>query len=119
MKRKKQCIIGGFLYLIGGLLLWMGKIIYFIILIIQKTKGNFDFEDSYENIYMLVFALNILTIFFRLGVTFLVKQMYKHVCTLEEYIHEKDHAKFIQSLSQNNPTEDKLVDDEEVTEVSA
>ena len=42
--------------------------------------------------------------------------MYKHVCTLEEYMHEKEHAEFIQSLGQRNTNEDKLVDDEEITE---
>ena len=116
MKRKKLCVVAGFLYLIGGLLLWIGKIIFSIVMIIQRTKGESDFDEAYGNIYLIVFMLNILCIFFRLGATYIIKLMYKPVCILEEYMHEKDHAKFIQSLSQNNPNGDKLVEDDEVTE---
>ena len=32
------------------------------------------------------------------------------------YIHEKEHAEFIQSLGQKNSKEDRLVEDEEITE---
>ena len=85
-------------------------------MIIQRTKGESDFDEAYGNIYLIVFMLNILCIFFRLGATYIIKLMYKPVCILEEYMHEKDHAKFIQSLSQNNPNGDKLVEDDEVTE---
>lgn len=109
-------MIAGFLYLIGGLLLWIGKIVYFIILIISINKGNSSFENTYENLYLIVFMINVLTVFFRLGVTYLVKLMYKPVCILEEYIHEKEHAEFVQSLGQKNSNDDKLVEDEEVTE---
>ena len=109
-------MIAGFIYLIGGSLLWIGKIIYFIFLLISKNKGDDSFEYSYTNIYLIVFMINILTISFRLGVTYFVKLMYKPVCTLEEYIHEKEHAEFVQSLGQKNSNEDKLIDDEEVTE---
>ena len=109
-------MIAGFLYLIGGIVFWIGKIIYFIILIISINKGDSSFEDTYKNIYLIVFMMNILTVFFRLGVTCLVKLMYKPVCTLEEYIHEKEHAEFVQSLGQKNASDDKLVDDVEVTE---
>ena len=116
MKRKKLCMIAGFLYLIGGLLIWMGKLIYSIFIIISKNKGDNKFEDSYDGIFLVVFMINILTVFFRLGATYLVKLMYKPVCTLEEYIHEKEHAEFIQSLAQKKTNEDKLIDDEEVTE---
>ena len=42
--------------------------------------------------------INVLTVFFRLGVTYLVKLMYKPVCILEEYIHEKEHAEFLEKL---------------------
>ena len=81
-------MIAGFIYLIGGIVFWIGKIIYFIILIISINKGDSSFEDTYKNIYLIVFMMNILTVFFRLGVTYLVKLMYKPVCTLEEYIHD-------------------------------
>jgi hypothetical protein len=116
IKRKKQCMIAGFLYLIGGLLSWIAKIIYSIILIILRSKGEDSFEDSYQNIYLIVFMVNILIIFFRLGATYLIKLIYKPICTLEEYIHEKEHAEFIQSLGQKNSKEDRLVEDEEITE---
>ena len=116
MKRKKQCMIAGFLYLIGGLLIWIAKIIYSIILMISRNSGDNSFEDSYQNIFLIVFVINILTIIFRLGASYLIKLMYKPICTLEEYIHEKEHAEFIQSLGQKNSKEDRLVEDEEITE---
>ena len=116
LKRKKFCMIAGFLYLIGGLLLWIGKIVYFIILVILRSKGDSSFENSYDNIYLIVFMMNVLTVFFRLGVTYLVKLMYKPVCILEDYIREKEHAEFIQSLAQKNTNEDKLVNEDEVSE---
>ena len=117
LKRKKLCMAAGFLYLIGGLLLWLGKLIYSVILMIEKSDGEIDFEDKYgKSIYLIVFILNIITIFFRLGAAYLIKQIYKPICILEEYKHEKEHADFIQSLGKGNSKEDKLVNDEEVNE---
>lgn len=115
-KRKKQCMIAGFLYLIGGLILWMGKLIYSVIMMIERSSGDTSFEESYGNIIMVPFMLNILVVFFRLGCTYFIKIMYKPVCSLEEYIHEKEHAEFIQSLAQKNNKDEKLIEDEEITE---
>ena len=41
--------------------------------------------------------------------------MFSDVCVLEEYIHEKEHAEFIQSLGTRGDDE-KLCEDEEITE---
>ena len=109
-------MIAGFMYLIGGLVLWMGKLVYCIIMMIERTNGNTSFEESYGNIILVSFMLNILTVFFRLGSAYFIKLMYKPVCALEDYIHEKEHAEFIQSLGQKNNNDDKLIEDEEVTE---
>jgi len=109
-------MIAGFLYLIGGLILWMGKLIYSVIMMIERSSGDTSFEESYGNIIMVPFMLNVLVVFFRLGCTYFIKIMYKPVCSLEEYIHEKEHAEFIQSLAQKNNKDEKLIEDEEITE---
>jgi len=117
VKRKKQCIIAGFLYLICGIIIWMYKIIFLIYLIISEELET-DFEESYsEYVYLISFLLNLLTIFFRLVACYLVKKLlYNNVCKLEEYIHEREHAEFIQSLGTQNPIDAKLCEDEEITE---
>ena len=102
-------MIAGFLYLIGGLILWMGKLIYSVIMMIERSSGDTSFEESYGNIIMVPFMLNVLVVFFRLGCTYFIKIMYKPVCSLEEYIHEKEHAEFIQSLAQKNNKDEKLI----------
>ena len=106
----------GFLYLIGGLILWMGKLVYSVIMMIERSNGDTSFEETYSNVMFISFMLNILIVFFRLLSTYFIKLMYKPVCSLEEYIHEKEHAEFIQSLGQKNNNDDKLIEDEEVTE---
>ena len=116
LKRRKLCMIAGFLYLIGGSAFWLGKLIFFIIMLILSRKDDKSFEDSYENIQWIVFIMNILTIFLRLGSAYIIKLMYKPVCSLESYFHEKEHAEFVQSLGKRNPNEDKLVEDDEITE---
>ena len=94
----------------------MGKLIYSVIMMIERSSGDTSFEESYGNIIMVPFMLNVLVVFFRLGCTYFIKIMYKPVCSLEEYIHEKEHAEFIQSLAQKNNKDEKLIEDEEITE---
>ena len=56
-KRKKQCIIGGFLYLIGGILVWFSKIFYFIYLVVSGNLEN-DYTENYtSSIYFISFLL--------------------------------------------------------------
>lgn len=109
-------MIAGFLYLIGGGAFWLGKLIYFIIMLILKSKDNTTYEDSYESVQWVVFLMNFLTIFLRLGSAYVIKLMYKPVCSLESYFHEKEHAEFVQSLGKRNTNEDKLIEDEEINE---
>ena len=114
-KRKKQCIAAGLIYLIGGVLIWLLKIIYFIYLLLTN-----EIENSYESVYsdffyIISFLLNVIVVFFRLGATYLTKAMFTDVCQLEEYIHEKEHAELIQSLANRND-DDKLLEDDEITE---
>lgn len=114
LKRKKYCIAGGFLYLIGGIIVWLYKMIFFIYLLLSE-KLETDYEIAYsESIFIVSFLMNLLTIFIRLGVCYLIKNMFSDVCVLEEYIHEKEHAEFIQSLGTR--AEEKLCEDDEITE---
>ena len=114
LKRKKYCIAGGFLYLIGGIIVWLYKMIFFIYLLLSE-KLETDYEIAYsESIFIVSFLMNLLTIFIRLAVCYLIKNMFSDVCVLEEYIHEKEHAEFIQSLG--TKAEEKLCEDDEITE---
>jgi hypothetical protein len=116
IKRKKPCVIAGFLYLIGGIIIWMYKIVYLIYLIISEELET-DYETPYsEYFYLISFLLNLVTIFFRLMACYLVKKLFSDVCKLEDYIHEREHAEFIQSLGTQNAFDPKLYEDEEITE---
>ena len=67
-------------------------------------------------IYLICFLINLLTIFFRLFSCYLIKKYFTEVCKLEEYIHEKEHAEFIQSLGTQEGYDGKLCEDDEMTE---
>ena len=114
LKRKKYCIAGGFIYLIGGIIVWLYKMIFFIyILLTEKLDTDYDIVYS-ESIFIVSFLMNLLTIFIRLAACYLIKNMFSDVCVLEEYIHEKEHAEFIQSLG--TKAEEKLCEEDEITE---
>ena len=114
LKRKKYCIAGGFIYLIGGIIVWLYKMIFFIYLLLTE-KLETDYDIAYgDSIFIISFLMNLLTIFIRLGACYLIKNMFSDVCVLEEYIHEKEHAEFIQSLGTR--AEEKLCEDDEITE---
>ena len=116
IKRKKQSIIAGFLYLIGGAIIWLYKIVFLIYIIISEDLDN-DYEKLYsEAIYLVCFFINLFTIFFRLFSCYLMKKMFSDVCKLEDYIHEKEHAEFIQSLGTQEGYDGKLCEDDEMTE---
>ena len=115
-KRKKPCIIAGFLYLIGGTIIWLYKIGFLIYLIISEDLDN-DYETLYSNsIYLICFFINLLTVFFRLFACYLIKKIFSDVCKLEDFIHEKEHAEFIQSLGTQEGYDGKLCEDDEMTE---
>ena len=114
-KRKNQCIAAGFLYLIGGVLIWLFKIIYFIYLIISEKLDTSYTEIYGSAMYLVSFLINLLVIFFRLASVYLIKLMFPDIENLEEYIHEKEHAELIQSLATKGD-DDKLVEDDEITE---
>ena len=114
-KRKKYVIGAGFLYLIGGVLLWLYKIIFFIYLILSD-KMHTDYKKTYEDsIYLVSFLINLLVIFFRLAAVYMIKSIFPDIEKLEEYIHEREHAELIQSLGIKGP-DDILCDDEEIKE---
>ena len=114
-KRKKYVIGAGFLYLIGGVLLWLYKIIFFIYLILSD-KMHTDYKKTYEDsIYLVSFLINLLVIFFRLAAVYMIKSIFPDIEKLEEYIHEREHAELIQSLGTKGP-DDILCDDEEIKE---
>ena len=116
IKRKKQCIAAGLIYLIGGLLIWIYKLIYFICLVLSEDLQKKYVEIYTDSIYMVCFIINLLAIFFRVGSCYMIKNMYTDVCSLEEFIHEKEHAAFLQSLGTYNGGEDRNNDDEEINE---
>ena len=113
-KRKKHVIAGGFLYLIGGVILWLYKMVFFVYLIISD-KIEKDYSTAYnDSMYLLSFLINLLVIFVRLSGVYLIKAMFPDIEKMEEFIHEKDHAELVQTLG--NQGEDKLCEDEEITE---
>ena len=115
-KRKKQCIGGGLLYLIGGGIIWLSKIIYFIYLISSNSLEK-NYGENYSNsIYLISFMINLLVIFFRIGTCYIVKNMIESVSKLEEFLHEKEQAEFIQSLGTKGENDARICDDEEITE---
>ena len=60
--------------------------------------------------------INFLSVFFRLGACYIIKGMYEYVIKLEDILHVKEQAAFIQSLGTKGENEDRLCDDEEITE---
>ena len=65
-------MIAGFLYLICGVLLWIGKIIFFVFIILSINGGSSNFDEPYNNMSVLVFVINLFTIFFRLGSVYII-----------------------------------------------
>ena len=111
MKRKKQCIAAGIIYAVGGLLIWFYKLIYFILLLVSEDLQD-KYEDSYtDSTYLICFFINLLAIFFRVGACYMIKKIYNDISSLEDLLHEKEHAAFLQSLGTQNGG-----DDEEITE---
>ena len=116
IKRKKQCIAGGLLYLIGGIIIWFSKLIYFIYLIASKNLEKNYTQKYSQSIYLISFMINILVIFFRIGACYIIKGMLEHVSKLEEFLHEKEQAEFIKSLGTKGEDDARICDDEEITE---
>ena len=115
IKRKKPFIVGGFLYLVLGIIAWLYKIINVIYLIISGNLES-DYDKKYSDfLYLICFLINLITIFFRLFSCYLMKKNFSDILKLEEYRHEKAHAEFIQSLATNIDVT-KLCEDEEITE---
>ncbi len=115
-QRKKKHIIGGYLYLIGGSILWLAKVIYFIVIIISD-KIEDDYEKKYaDSVYLISFLINLLIIFARVGACYIVRNAYPLVCKVEEFSHEKEQAEFLQSLGTKGENDERLCDDEEITE---
>ena len=113
-KRKKQFIAAGFTYLIGGSLLWVYKMIFFVYLIVSDAIEE-DYSKAYnDSVYLLSFLINLLVIFVRLAGVYLIRQLIPEIEKLEEYIHEREHAELVQSLG--NKGNEKLCEDEEITE---
>ena len=115
-QRKKKHIIGGYLYLIGGSILWLAKVIYFIVIIISD-KIEDDYEKKYaDSVYLISFLINLLIIFARVGACYIVRNAYPLVCKVEEFSHEKEQAEFLQSLGTKGEGDARIAEDEEITE---
>ena len=106
-RRKIICIIGGFTYLIAGLLGWLIKIIY-ICYLVFGGKINNSFEEGYSKYYwnFIIFLIHISLLFLRLYDCYLIKVMYKSLGFFERYNREKEHAEFLEKLG-NKMGDDK------------
>ena len=114
VKRVKPCVVGGFLYLILGIGIWLYKLVcYCIFIFSEDTEYNYE-EELNEGVYFICFLMNLFVVFMRIGACYIIKKNFSEVKLLETYIHEKEHAEFIQSLGTQDG--DKLYEDEEITE---
>ena len=113
-KRVKTYVVGGFLYLILGISMWLYKLTYYCIFIFSDSMEK-SFDTNFgESLYFICFLINLFVVFMRIGACCLIKKNFNDVKLLEVYNHEKDHAQFIQSLGTQDG--DRLCDDEEITE---
>ena len=113
-KRVKTYVVGGFLYLILGISMWLYKLTYYCIFIFSDSMEK-SFDTNFgESLYFICFLINLFVVFMRIGACCLIKKNFNDVKLLEVYNHEKDHAQFIQSLGTQDA--DRLCDDEEITE---
>ena len=118
MKRKKPCIIGGLLYLIGGIIVWLSKLSYSVYLILSDNI-YIKYGNNYStSVYLISFIINLFSVFIRVGACYIVKKMYADVCTLEDFLHEKEQADFLQSLGTKGSNDDRLCDDEEEIDIN-
>ena len=106
-RRKLICIIGGFTYLIGGVIGWFAKMAY-ICYLVFGGKVNESFKESYAKNYLnfIIFLIQIILIFLRLYDCYLIKVMYKSLGFFERYNREKEHAEFLEKLG-NKMGDDK------------
>jgi hypothetical protein len=106
-RRKLICIIGGFTYLIAGVIGWFAKMIY-ICYLVFGGKVNESFEENYAKNYwnFIIFLIHIILLFLRLYDCYLIKVMYKSLGFFERYNREKEHAEFLEKLG-NKMGDDK------------
>ena len=107
LRRKIYCTIGGFIYLIGGGIAWLTKIIYICYLVFGGYVKD-SFEENYAKQYwhFIVFLVQIGVIADRLYTCYLIKIMYRSLGYYESYRREKEHAEFLEKLG-NKMDEDK------------
>ena len=110
LRRKIFCIIGGYSYLICGILGWLIRVIYICYLVFGNQVKNY-YEVNYSKYYFnfIIFLIHIVLIFVRLYCCYLIKVMYKSLGFFERYSREKEHAEFIEKLG-NKMGDDKKND---------
>ena len=107
LRRKIYCTIGGFIYLIGGGIAWLTKIIYICYLVFGGNVKD-SFEENYAKQYwhFIVFLFQLGVIADRLYTCYLIKIMYRSLGYYESYRREKEHAEFLEKLG-NKMDDDK------------
>ena len=100
LKKKKLCLIAGFLYLILGSIWWLYKVVYICYLVFgAKVKSYFKTEYESHGWTFISFVIYLLLIFLRLGCCYIIiKKLSKIVGLFESYFIEKDHAAFLEKI---------------------
>ena len=99
LKKRKLCLIAGFLYLILGSVWWLYKVIYVCYLVFgAKVKNYFQKEYESHGWTFITFVIYLLLIFLRVGCCYIIKKLYKIVGLFETYFIEKDHADFLEKI---------------------
>lgn len=110
LRRKIFCIIGGYSYLICGILGWIIRVIYICYLVFGNQVKNY-YEVNYSKYYFnfIIFLIHIVLIFVRLYCCYLIKVMYKSLGFFERYSREKEHAEFIEKLGNKMGDDKKMI----------
>ena len=120
-RRKVFCIIGGFTYLVMGILGWLMKMIYICYLVFGGKVDN-SFKEGYAKNYwnFIIFLIHIALLFVRLYDCYLIKIMYKSLGFFERYNREKEHAEFLEKLGNkmgDDKKEDPNVNPDDICEI--
>ena len=93
LRKKCYCIIGGFTYLIFGILFWLYKSITSFLEILKLN------DDEYSNyLWVFILGINLLLIALRIPCYFIIKKIYNILEYIEIYYFEREHTEFIKKL---------------------
>ena len=119
LKKKKLCLIAGFLYLILGGIWWLYKVIYVCYLVFgAKVRDYFTIQYESHGWTFITFVIYLLLIFLRVGCCYIIKKLYKIVGLFESYFIEKDHAAFLEKIGDKmKANKDPKLNNDDVCEI--